>query len=244
MNGRQGTARLAGFIYLIVVLCGTVYLQYVPSAIKLKGEPSIIIHHLTNAELLFKIGILCELICWVAFLILPIILYKLFKPVHDIAAKLMVVFAVVQVPISFINLLNKFAVLSLAGGATYLKVFPADHLSAQILFYLNLYQQGNFINQIFWGLWLYPSGYLVFKSGFLPKTLGILLMAGCVGYLLDFLGIFLFPGYDKTIISNYITLPASLGEIGICLWLMIIGIKDKQIPSLNLEQLSNEPQRY
>jgi hypothetical protein len=64
----------------------------------------------------------------------------------------------------------------------------------------------------------------------MPKILGLLLMAGCLGYLTDFFGSFLFPEYDKTIISNYIRLPASLGEIGICLWLMIIGIKSKQIP--------------
>jgi hypothetical protein len=230
MDTRKSTARLAGVLYLIVVLCGTLYLQYIPSNIKLKGDPSNILPRLINAELLFRIGIGCEIICWVAFLILPIVLYKLLKPVNETIARLMVVFAVVQVPIAFMNLLNKFAVLSLISGSAYLKVFPTDHLSFQILFYLNLYQQGNFINQIFWGLWLFPFGYLVFKSGFLPKILGLLLMAGCLGYLIDFFGSFLSPAYDKTIISNYITLPASLGEIGICLWLMIIGIKDRQIP--------------
>lgn len=230
MDTRKSTARLAGFLYLIVVLCGTLYLQYIPSNIKLKGDPSAIMPRLINAELLFRVGIVCEIICWVAFLVLPIVLYKLFKPVNGTVARLMVVFAIVQVPIAFMNLLNKFAVLSLISGSAYFKVFPTDRLPAQILFYLNLYQQGNFINQIFWGIWLFPFGYLVFKSGFLPKILGILLMAGCLGYLIDFFGSFLFPEYDKTIISNYITLPASLGEIGICLWLMIIGIKDKQIP--------------
>ena len=229
MDTRKSTARLAGFIYAIVVLCGTLYLQYIPSTIKLKGDPATIVHRLMNAELLFRVGIVCELVCWLAFLILPVILYKLFKPVNGIVARLMVIFAVVQVPIAFMNLLNKFAVLSLISGSAYLKALPADQLSAQILFYLNLYQQGNFINQIFWGLWLFPFGYLVFKSGFLPKILGIFLMAGCVGYLIDFFGSFLFPEYGKTIISNYLTLPASLGEIGICLWLMIIGIKEKQI---------------
>lgn len=230
MDTTKSTARLAGFLYLIVVLCGTIYLQYIPSNIKLKGDPSTILPRLINAELFFKVGIVCEILCWVAFLILPIVLYKLFKPVNGIVAKLMVVFAVVQVPIAFMNLLNKFAVLSLISGSAYIKVFPTDHLSAQILFYLNLYRQGNFINQIFWGIWLFPFGYLVFKSGFLPKILGILLMAGCLGYLIDFFGSFLLPEYDETIIANYIILPASLGEIGICLWLMIIGIKDKQMP--------------
>ncbi|MCJ8209091.1 DUF4386 domain-containing protein [Mucilaginibacter sp. RS28] len=230
MDTSKRTARLAGILYLIVVFCGTFYLQYIPSKIKLKGAPSAILPRLVNGELLFKVSIVFEIICWLAFAMLPIILYKLFKPVNGTVARLMVVFAVVQVPIAFINLLNKFAVLYLISGSTYLKALPTDHLTAQILFFLNLYRQGNFINQIFWGLWLFPFGYLVYKSGFMPKILGLLLMAGCIGYLIDFFGSFLFPTYDKTIISNYITLPASLGEIGICLWLIIIGIKDKQIP--------------
>lgn len=229
MNSRKQTARVAGFLYLIVVICGTLYLQYIPSKIKLRGDQSAIVSNLSAAEPLFKIGIICELICWVFFLVLPVFLYKLFKPVHETCAKLMVIFAIVQVPISFINVLNKFAILSLVNDAIYLKVFTINQLNAQLLLYLHLYQHGNFINQIFWGLWLFPLGYLAFKSRFLPKVLGILLMAGCVGYLIDFFGSFLFPGYDQTLVSNYITLPAGLGEIAICFWLMIAGVKDKEL---------------
>jgi len=183
MNPRKNTAGIAGLLYLIVILCGTLYLQYIPSRFKIKGD----------------------------------------------CAKLMVVFAIVQVPVAFINLLSKFAVLSLLSGSVYVKTLTIDQLYNQILFYLHLYHQGNFINQIFWGLWLFPFGYLVFKSGFLPKIPGVLLMIGCISYLIDFSGTFLFPEYDKTLISNYITLPASIGEIGISLWLIIAGIKDRQI---------------
>ncbi|MBB6272479.1 hypothetical protein HDF26_002936 [Pedobacter cryoconitis] len=229
MNPRKNTAGIAGLLYLIVILCGTLYLQYIPSMFKIKGDPSIVIHDLLTSQLLFKIGILSELICWIFFLLLAVTLYKLLKPVHETCAKLMVVFAIVQVPVAFINLLSKFAVLSLLSGSVYVKTLTIDQLYNQILFYLHLYHQGNFINQIFWGLWLFPFGYLVFKSGFLPKILGVFLMIGCISYLIDFSGTFLSPEYDKTLISNYITLPASIGEIGISLWLMIAGIKDRQI---------------
>jgi len=81
---------------------------------------------------------------------------------------------------------------------------------------------------LFWGLWLLPFGYLVFKSGFLPKLLGIFLMAGCFGYLINFIGGFLIPNYGDLGISRMISLPASIGEIGICLWLLIIGVRHKQ----------------
>ncbi len=140
----------------------------------------------------------------------------------------MVIFAVVSVPISFINLLNKFAVLTLVSKADYLKVFEADKLQAQVLLYLHFSNNGNQIAGIFWGLWLFPFGYLVFKSGFLPKILGILLMAGCFGYLIDFIVGFLFSNYSETGISTFMTLPGSIGEIGICLWLLIIGTKDSR----------------
>ncbi len=89
---------------------------------------------------------------------------------------------------------------------------------------LDAYRNGLLVSEIFWGLWLLPFGYLVFKSGFLPRILGILLMMGCFGYLIDFFGSALFPGYAASILASYATLPASLGEIGTCLWLLIVGM--------------------
>jgi len=138
----------------------------------------------------------------------------------------MVVLAVVSVPISFINMQNKFAILSLISGSGYPDVFSAAQIQSQVLFYLDQYDNGVLIVSIFWGLWLFPFGYLVYKSGILPKVLGILLMLGCFGYLINFLGNTLISDYSKLGISSYISLPASLGEIGTCLWLLIPGAKD------------------
>jgi len=226
MDSRKKTARLAGFTYLIVILTGILYLQYIPSQLKIRGNIPKLMQDIPAFERIFKLGILAEITCWVFFLILPIILYRLFKPVNELWAKMMVVFAIVQVPISFMNILNKLAILSLMSDTQYLKIYSMDQLHSQVLFYLNLYHQGNLINHVFWGLWLLPFGYLVYRSQFLPKILGILLIAGCFGYVIDFLGTFLFPGYDDTAIPNYIILPASIGEIGICLWMMIVGVKN------------------
>jgi uncharacterized protein DUF4386 len=72
---------------------------------------------------------------------------------------------------------------------------------------------------------LLPFGYLVFRSGFLPRILGVLLMAGCAGYLVNFIGELLSTGYDRLQISKFVTLPASLGELGICIWLLGVGVK-------------------
>ena len=87
----------------------------------------------------------------------------------------MVILAVVSVPISLVNMVNKFTVLTLISKADYLKVFEADKLQSQVMLSLDSYSSGNQVASIFWGLWLLPFGYLIFKSGFLPKVLGDLI---------------------------------------------------------------------
>jgi hypothetical protein len=139
----------------------------------------------------------------------------------------MLALAVVSVPISLFNLSNKFAVLTLISKEAYLHTLSADQIQSQILLYLNYYNNGIQLASVFWGLWLLPFGYLVFKSGFLPKILGIFLIAGCFGYLLNFTGKLLYPGYHELGISKFVALPGTIGEIGICLWLLIAGIKNQ-----------------
>lgn len=119
-------------------------------------------------------------------LLLPIALYKLLKPVNEFYAKLMVLLAITSVPISFINIQNKFAVLSIIDVEKF-KAFTNEQLQSQVMFYLKQYDNGILMVSVFWGLWLFPFGYLVYKSGFLPKILGVFLMVGCFGYLINFL---------------------------------------------------------
>lgn len=217
------TARIAGLLYLVVVITGIFSLAYVPSKLIVWDNPATTVSNIIAGETLFRLGIVSGLVCYTFFLFLPLALYQLLKSVHKNYARLMVILAVVSVPISFINILNKFAVLSLISD-------PGAVDQAQVMFYLNLYNSGILILNIFWGLWLFPFGYLVFKSGILPKILGILLMAGCVGYVLDFLGGALFSdAYGNMGISTFVSLPGSIGEIGTCLWLLIMGAKDKLV---------------
>jgi hypothetical protein len=224
------TARIAGALYLIVVLTGIFHLLYVPSLLSGAGDPSVTISNIIAHETLFRFSILAGILCYAAFLLLPLALYKLLSPTDRTHAVMMVALAVVSVPISLVNMLNKFAVLTLISKAGYLTGLEAGTLQAQISLHLDYYRNGNEVASIFWGLWLFPFGYLVFKSGFLPRFLGIFLMVGCVGYIIDFMGSFLFSSYNETIISTLLTIPGSIGEIGICLWLLIVGIKNKPAP--------------
>ena len=141
----------------------------------------------------------------------------------------MVVFALVGIPIAMLNTLNRVAALVLLNGADFLEVFGVDQLHALVMLFLNLNEQGVLIAQLFWGLWLFPLGYLVYKSGYFPRILGVLLMIGCFGYLLDSFSIFLF--------NEEIILPVSIlltsGEILFMGWLLIKGANLPEMESSN-----------
>jgi hypothetical protein len=228
MEATKKTARIGGVLYLIVVLTGMFSLMYVPSKLIVWDSASVTTSKIVAAETLFRFSIFTSIICYTSFLLLPIVLYKLLLPVNKMYATIMVAFAVVSVPISLFNLSNKFAVLTLISKDAYLHGFTADQIQTQVLLQLNYYSNGIQLATVFWGLWLFPFGYLVFKSGFLPKILGLFLMAGCFGYLLNFAGNLLCPAYHQLGVSKFVSLPGTIGEIGICLWLLIAGVSDKR----------------
>ncbi len=219
------TARIAGLLYLCVVISGIFSLAYVPSKLIVWDNPTETTTNIMNNEFLFRMEILSGIACYVFFAFLPLALYKLLKPVNEKYAKLMVILALISVPLSLSNMTNKMGILSLLTDANYKQTFGIEQFQHQVMFYLEQYGHGNHVSAVFWGLWLFPFGYLVFKSGFLPKVLGVFLMIGCVGYLVDLSGAILFKNYYQMGVSSYITLPASIGEIGICLWLLIFGVK-------------------
>ncbi len=230
MYSHKKTARIAGVWYLIVALTGGFGLMYVPSQVMVAGDAASTTQKIMDAELLFRLGILSNLACQVCFIFLVLALNRLLKSVNPTQAKLMVTLVVVSVPIAFLNTLNLVAALELSKGADYLKVFKPDQLQAFAVFFLRLHEQGIVIVEIFWGLWLFPFGYLVFKSGFLPKVLGILLMVACFSYLVDDFIALVFPEY-RAITSTFTMWPSTVGELSIVLWLLIMGAKNQPAPT-------------
>ena len=227
-NGRD--ARIAGLLYFIVVATGIFSLAYVPSQIE-ADDAATVMRNIVANEPLFRLGIVSSLVCYTAFLLLPLALYRLLSAHGRQAAVLMVALATASVPFSFANVMHRFDVLTLLSDAGYLQAFSAEQLQAQVMLSLQSYRDGILVSEIFWGLWLLPFGWLVFKSRLLPRVLGVLLMLGCAGYLTDFLGRVLVPEYAASGLGGYVRLPASLGEIGTCLWLLVMGARPSGHPA-------------
>ena len=220
---RNKKARIAGILYLSLIICGFTYLVYVPLQLIDLQDAAKTVDNIKNSELLFRVGIVTAICSFLIFIMLPLALYDLLQSVNKVCAKFMVLFALISVPISFVNILHKFSVLTLIDKSGYVEKLGQTELQTQVMLHLEYYNNGIELSQIFWGLWLLPFGYLVYTSGFLPKILGIFLMAGCCGYLITFFGGFLYSGFQETFIANIVGFPAPIGEIGICLWLLIMG---------------------
>ena len=219
-------ARVAGFLYLLMAPFGIFGMLYIPSIIIVPGDVAITANNIMASESLFRSGIVSTLMVQIINIFMVLVLYKLLKPVNKNHALLMVMFVLVAVPISFINELNKFAALLLLSGADYLTAFTANQLHALVPLFLDLHEYGIHINSMFFGLWLLPFGYLVFKSGYIPRILGILLMIGWLGYMLEFFTFFLLPDFNAAIEPVFMI--TGIGEFLLPLWLLIKGVNVKQ----------------
>lgn len=192
------TARIAGLLYLILIPVSVFGIMYVPA--------DILAH-----EMLFRLSIASALVAQLINIFVLFLLYKLLKPVNAEYAKLMVVLFLIGVPVALCSELSRFAVL--------LILHSSDQSHTLVPLFLDLHKQGIYVAQIFWGLWLLPLGYLVYKSRFLPKIIGVLLMIGCFGYVIDSFVFFLFPQFGFTF-STY----TFIGEPLLALWLLIKGV--------------------
>lgn len=134
----------------------------------------------------------------------------------------MVALVLAQVPMAFANSLCGFAPLVLLNGADYWSAFDKPQLDAMIMGFLGLANYGEHAVMALWGLWLLPLGLLVFRSGFIPRILGVFLIIGCFGWLGISVTALLFPAYAR--IADKFTVLA-IGEILIILWLVIRGVR-------------------
>jgi len=221
----QKDARRAGFLYLAFVMT-CIFAGVARSSLIAYGDALKTADLLRNSEWLLRIVSVVDLVSAVLFLLAAWALYVLLKPVHRNLAMLFLLLNAAGVAVQCLSLLFLFVPMMINGSTDFQTSFQPSQLNALNMMFLNLHKSGFTIAQIFFGTWLFPLGYLVYKSGFLPKWLGILLMADCVGCLIWFLQFFLLPGFDM------ITYPGLaigfIAEFSLSFWLIFKGLKEQK----------------
>jgi len=222
MSSTHNPGRVAGFLYLLLVLLAPYRLIYVPSTLFVSGNADATAANIAAHELLFRLGIVSDLCCGVTLVFLSLALYRLLKGVDQNLAVLMVILGgLLPAAIDFLNVVNDAAALVLVRGPDFLSVFDKPQRDALAMLFLRLHQQEITAAEILWGLWLFPLGILVYRSRFLPRFLGVWLIINGFAYLaMSFTGLLL-PQYQDTV-SNF-AFPALLGEMALMLWLVIRG---------------------
>jgi hypothetical protein len=213
------TSRLAGGLYLAMMPFSFFGILYVPSMPVVPGDAAATARNIMGSEWLFRSGMVSHLVGQLIFVLLVLTLYQLLRPVNKDYSVLMVTLALLGVPIALVNEVNHFAVLRLLSGVDYLETLTRGQIEAQAMLFLDLRRSGLVVAQVFWGLWLIPLGYLVFRSGFLPRLLGVLLIVAGVGYVVDVVVVVLLPNIDSTI-SQF----TFVGELLFPLWLVFKAV--------------------
>ena len=226
MTSTRQQARAAGRLYLLLALTAPLGLLYVPGKLIVSGNATATADNIRTSEGLLRMGIASELIHQIIAVFLVLALYRLFRAVDETLAKLTVILgALVSVPIMFVNVLNNVAALVLVSGADFLSVFEKPQLDALAYLFVRLHSQGITVASVFWGLWLFPFGMLVIRSGFIPRVLGVLLMIAGVGYLASSFATLVLPEYASLV--SEIALPLEFLELPIIFWLLIWGARPR-----------------
>ena len=226
-ESQRKALKAAAWLYLLLIVSAPIGLLYVSSKLIVAGNAAATADNIRASDWLFRIGMGTELFHQAIAIFLVLALYRLLKPVNQQHAKLMVILgALVSVPIMFVNVLNEIAALILVNGADYLSVFSKSQLDSLALLFLRLHEQGIEITQIFWGLWLFPYGILVIRSGFIPRLLGVLLFIAGSGLLVSSFTSILLPQHAG-VGGQFAML--DFGEFPIIFWFFIRALWPSRI---------------
>ena len=223
MTSKKKQARVAGLLYLMGIPTSIFSLFYVPSTLIVSGDAAATIQNIEASELLYRSGIYVGLLTGLIYLLVALALYRLFKEVSENQAALMVAFVVIAVAATFANSSNELAVLLILSKPDFLSAFDPSQLEGIAYLFVRLHSHGIQIIQIFWGLWLIPLGILVYRSGFIPKIIGLSVWLAAFAYLMGNFTFVLLPQY-KAVLSPIIT-GLEMLELPIIFWLVIVGAR-------------------
>ena len=231
MNSLKKQSRIAALLYFINALPAPFALLYVPSVLIVRGDAAATAHNLRDSEALFRLGMAVELFSTTVVIFAMVAFYHLFKRVSQKHAMTMIILMLISVPMSYLNLLNDLAALTLARSPAFLSAaFDKAQLDALVLFFLRLHNQGIILAQIFWGLWLFPFGIVAMRSGFIPRFVGISAIVAGSGYVIaSSISLFL-PALAQW---GQLAMVLGIGELAF-LWMLIWGAREPLArPGLN-----------
>ena len=216
-------ARIAGALYLIVIVGGAFAIGYVPAAIVVPGDAAATAHNIQANELLYRLGIVLHIVTLCCNVPLAVIFYDLFKVVNRRFAWLVVFFTLVGTAVEGANLSNQFAPLTLLAGGPYSTALTSAQLQALAYLPADSQEVSYAINTVFFSFYGLALGYLVFRSTFMPRVIGLLLAFGALCYLTYSFAALLSPGFAHRLVP-YLQLPSLVGEGSLCLWMLIVGL--------------------
>jgi hypothetical protein len=214
----KNLARVGGLLYLAVAVAGG-FSEYVRTSNTVTGDAAATAANVASHSTLFQIAFAADLADLPLFLAVGIVMYVIFRPVNAPIALAMLVLNAVSVPIQALNMLNHAGALLVATQTQ----FAAASSPALVLLLLDLHRVGYLVAQIFFGLYMLPLGYLVYRSGYLPRALGPVLIAGSAGYVAGVAVSFAAAGFDSSI-ATYLGLGGGVAELIFLLWLLVRGV--------------------
>lgn len=234
MKSIQRTARFAGVLYLIIMVAAIVAHQVVPEAIIVPGDAAATANNMNQSAELFRVGGAgSELVVLLSEIVLAVVLYVLLKPVNKTLSLVAAVSRLAMTTIHGINLINYFFAMLLVSGTGYLSVFSVEQTQSLAMLFLEAHGYGFTIGIAFLTIHVFVLGYLIFKSGYFPKVLGVLFIAAGVGYLFDSFALLLSSAYQTT--PGIIAATIAIAEIAFPVWLLIKGVNKEGWEKHSLE---------
>ncbi len=224
MSSSKTLARLAGILYLIVAVGGG-FSEYVRLSVRVRGDAAATAANVAEHASLFRLGFVADLVDFACFLAVGLLLYAILKPAGPRIAVSMLALNAVSVAIQALNMLNHLGALLVATDRTYTTGLSSDTVAGLVALLLDMHAQGYLIAQIFFGLFLLPLGYLVYRSGLFPRVLGRILMIGSGGYVAGVVATYLSPGFESSL-AVYFGIAGGLAELTFLVWLLIAGVND------------------
>jgi hypothetical protein len=224
MHSNKRTARIAGILYLFVGIFGGFAEGFVDPKMYVAGNAAITAGNVVVNSGMVRMGVVAHLLDGTFFVFLALVLYGLLQHVNKGIARAMLVLVVLATSIICLNAVFQFEGLRVAQDNSYASAFGHAGSNALVLLLLDIQHYGTLIAQVFFGLWLVPLGYLIYKSVLFPKWLGVVLILGGICYIVDLLAAFLVPDIGLKM-HSYVIIPSAVAEISMVLYLLLVGVR-------------------